>query len=101
VKAVNLTSKDGVLFINGELSRHSLALISKNNYSNCFKFSDITVDLSQVSKVDTAGLAWLFCLFEQALEHSCQITFTYLPENLHKLIELSGVNGLLPITVNE
>lgn len=101
MNTVNLTTKDGILFINGELSRHSLALINKNNYSSFFKCGDVTVNLSEVSKVDTAGLAWLFCLLEQAIACSCQITFIHLPDKLHKLIELSGVNGLLPITVSE
>lgn len=101
MNTVNLTVADGVLLINGELSRHSLALINKNNYSSCFAFSHIMVNLSSVTKVDTAGLAWLFYLLEQALEHSCEITFMHLPQRLYKLIELSGVNGLLPITVSE
>jgi phospholipid transport system transporter-binding protein len=101
VNTVNLTAKDSILFINGELTRHSLALINKNNYSSCFKFTNVTVNLSEVSKVDTAGLAWLFCFLEQAIACSCEVNFIHLPEKLYKLIELSGVNGLLPITVSE
>lgn len=101
MKTVNLTAKDSILFINGELTRHSLALINKNNYSSCFEFGHVTVNLSEVSKVDTAGLAWLFYLLEQALSCSCEVNFIHLPEKLHKLIELSGVNGLLPITISE
>ena len=99
MSTVTLTSKNNVLFINGELTRHSLALITKNNYSSCFEFNNITVDLSNVGKVDTAGLAWLFCFLEQSIEHHCQTTFIHLPQKLYKLIELSGVDGLLPTTV--
>ncbi|GAA0811735.1 hypothetical protein GCM10009111_04620 [Colwellia asteriadis] len=101
MSSVNLTIADKVLSINGELSRHSLALINKNNYSNCFSFDHVTVDLSAVTKVDTAGLAWLFYLLEQSIAHSCEITFMHFPEKLYKLIALSGVNGLLPVTVSE
>lgn len=94
---IELTPKEGKLLINGELSRYSLALIDNNNYSSYLKADDIVVDLSQVTKVDTAGLAWLFCLLEQANASSCHMTFSHLPVKLYKLISLSGVNGLLPI----
>ena len=76
---VKLTAKEGELLINGELSRYSLALITNNNYSSYLKCSEIVVNLSQVTRVDTAGLAWLFCLFEQANALSCQMTFSHLP----------------------
>ncbi len=98
--AVKLTAEEGRLLINGELSRYSLALITNNNYSSYLKCSEIVVDLSQVTRVDTAGLAWLFCLFEQANALSCQMTFSDFPVKLHKLIALSGVDGLLPMATN-
>ena len=97
---VEFTSKEGVLLINGELSRYSLALISNNNYSSYFEGNKVTVDLSQVTKVDTAGLAWLFYILEQAHALSCQLSFTSLPPKLHKLIALSGVDGLLPMATS-
>jgi len=100
VSTIELTSKEGKLIINGELSRYSLALINNNNYSNYLKADQIVVDLSQVTKVDTAGLAWLFCLLEQANAISCQMTFSHLPVKLHKLISLSGVDGLLPMATS-
>ena len=96
-----LTLKEGTLFINGELSRYSLALLNNTNYSSYFERSDIVIDLSQVTKVDTAGLAWLFYLLEQASIFACQISFTHLPIKLNKLITLSGVDGLLPVVASE
>lgn len=95
--SVKLVVKDGELLINGELSRYSLALIGNNNYSSSLKASEVIVNLSHVTKVDTAGLAWLLCLLEQANALSCQMTFSHLPMKLHKLIALSGVDGLLPL----
>ena len=94
---VKLSVKEGTVFINGELSRYSLALINNNNYSSYLKADEIVVDLSQVTKIDTAGLAWLFCLLEQANAISCHMTFSHVPMKLHKLISLSGVDGLLPM----
>ena len=96
-----LTLKEGTLFINGELSRYSLALLNNTNYSSYFERSDIVIDLSQVTKVDTAGLAWLFYLLERASIFACQVSFTHLPIKLKKLITLSGVDGLLPVVTSE
>ncbi len=94
----NIILNHGTLTITGELSRHSVAYIKNSKYANWFAHGAVKVDLSQVSKADTAGLAWLFYLLEQATHHTCQLSFSNIPEKLAKLITLSGVDGLLPIT---
>ncbi|TWX70647.1 STAS domain-containing protein [Colwellia demingiae] len=93
----NIVLNHGTLAVSGQLSRHSVAHIKNSEYVNWFAHGAINVDLSKVSKADTAGLAWLFYLLEQAAHHSCQLSFSNIPEKLTKLITLSGVDGLLPI----
>lgn len=92
----NIVLNHGTLAITGELTRHSVAHIKSKEYALWFEHGAIKVDLSQVSKADTAGLAWLFYLLEQASNNTCQLSFSNIPEKLTKLITLSGVNGLLP-----
>ncbi len=87
----------GTLVINGELTRQSVSNIKNKQYALWFEHSAVKVDLKQVGKVDTAGLAWLFYLFEQGVRYSCQLTYCNLPTKLTKLITLSGVDGLLPL----
>lgn len=87
----------GVLSITGELSRFSVQSIDANDYAVWFVHSAVKVDLGQVSKADTAGLAWMFYLLEQASQNACQLSFCNVPEKLTNLITLSGVDGLLPI----
>ncbi len=94
----NIVLNHGTLFINGELTRHSIISINNNDCGGWFEHGAVKVDLSQVSKVDTAGLAWLFYLLEQAEKHTCAISFSNFPLKLTKLITLSGVDGLLPLT---
>ncbi len=94
----NIVLNHGTLAISGQLSRHSVADINNSEYINWFAHGAIKVDLSNVSKADTAGLAWLFYLLEQAAHYDCQLSFSNIPEKLTKLITLSGVEGLLPIT---
>ena len=97
VSKANIILNHGTLTISGELTRHSVATINNSEYGNWFAHGAVKADLSQVSKVDTAGLAWLFYLLEQAALFSCQLSFSNIPEKLTKLINLSGVDGLLPI----
>ncbi|TYK67177.1 STAS domain-containing protein [Colwellia echini] len=98
MSTVNIILNHGVLVINGELTRYSVAEFKPSEYVNWFAHSAVKVDLSLVSKVDTAGLAWLFYLLEQADNYNCQLNFCKIPEKLTKLISLSGVDGLLPMT---
>lgn len=93
----NIVLSHGTLIISGELSRFSVQEIQHSNYAQWFVLGAINIDLSQVTKVDSAGLAWLFYLLEQATQYSCQLLFSSIPEKLTKLITLSGVEGLLPL----
>lgn len=96
----NIVLNHGTLTVSGQLSRHTVADIKHSEYDNWFAHGAVNVDLSNVSKADTAGLAWLFFLLEQASHHSCQLIFSHVPKKLTKLITLSGVDGLLPIKCN-
>jgi phospholipid transport system transporter-binding protein len=98
VTTANIVLNHGTLAISGELTRHSVVHIKNKEYALWFEHSAINVDLSEVSKADTAGLAWLFYLLEQASNNACQLSFSKIPKKLTKLITLSGVDGLLPST---
>ena len=93
----NITLNHGIPSISGELSRHSIVEIQNDDYMSWFDHSAVKVDLKLVNKIDTAGLAWLFYLLEQAEQHTCQLSFSNIPDKLSKLITLSGVDGLLPL----
>ena len=94
---VNIELNHGILSIAGELSRYSIENIDTTEYINWFVHGAIKLDLRKVTKVDTAGLAWMFYLLEQANNNHCELSFCNIPEKLSNLIALSGVDGLLPI----
>lgn len=81
----------------GELTRKTVLQISKKNIKKLLSQPSLILDLQQVTRIDTAGLAWLFYLLEQASIVSCQLSFSNVPAKLNKLISLSGVEGFLPI----
>ena len=81
----------------GELTRQTVMQISKKSMTKLFAQQSLVIDLQQVTRVDTAGLAWLFYLLDQANTTSCQLSFSNIPAKLNILISLSGVEGFLPI----
>jgi phospholipid transport system transporter-binding protein len=94
-----LTTRYGMLV--GELTRHSIPHLVKEQASDTLFVSDkvkcVVIDLKEVSKVDTAGLAWLLQQTEVAQANACQLAFAHLPSELIKLAKLSGVDGFLPV----
>jgi len=83
----------------GKLTRHEILNITEKNYLSLISNSTAILDLNKITKVDTAGLAWLFYILEQANDAACKLIFINLPEKLNKLIELSCVDGFLPSAV--
>jgi len=96
VSALNIKVNNDTVHLAGELTRFTIITVSDKKLAALFFSTKLIVDLQQVSKVDTAGLAWLFHLFEQAQLAKCQLLFANLPAKLDNLIKLSGVEGFLP-----
>ncbi|NQY62171.1 MAG: STAS domain-containing protein [Alteromonadaceae bacterium] len=91
----NLSESGGSL--EGPLTRHTVTLLNKNKFSALLKKDKVVLDLSKVTKVDTAGLAWLIFIIEQANFNSCNLSFVNLSSDLMKLAKLCSVDTFLPI----
>ena len=83
------------IIVSGELTRHSINIKNHTNISDYLVGNDV-IDLSAVSKIDTAGLAWLLSIVEQHKSISGTLHFTHLSGELVKLAQLSGVDTFLP-----
>ena len=55
-----------------------------------------TVDLGEVSEMDSALLALLLAWLRDARQRKRALVFTNLPESLRTIARLYGVDGLLP-----
>ncbi|MGL1956990.1 MAG: STAS domain-containing protein [Colwellia sp.] len=97
MSTIRLTLQGNNAALIGNLTRYTVGELPANKYSIMFEHCSVTIDLAQVVKVDTAGLAWLLYLYEQGKNCACQLHFIHLPKDLNKLIELSGVEGFLPV----
>lgn len=92
---LNITAE--LVELSGELTRHTIMKITKKSIQQLFLPSSTILDLTNITRIDTAGLAWLFYLLEQASLANCQLSFANIPTKLDKLISLSGVEGFLPV----
>ena len=93
---ISISDNQETICLQGELTRLTLTQVSIKAIKPLLAKPSALVDLQKVSKVDTAGLAWLFFLLEQAQQVNCQLRFANLPTKLDNLITLSGVEGFLP-----
>ena len=92
--AISLEIEQTVVFPVGELTRDNVMTIKKSQYQQLLS-SDMQLDMTKTSKVDTAGLAWLFLVKEQAAKSGGNVKVINAPDDLHKLAKLSGVAAML------
>ncbi len=98
VERITLDITNSNSTLTGELTRQTIMQISKKSIRQLIAQQSLVLDLQQVTRIDTAGLAWLFYLLEQASKSNCQLSFSNVPAKLKKLVSLSGVEGFLPIS---
>jgi len=83
--------------LTGELTRHTVPNLPLEKIQKSLSANKTVFDFKQVGKVDTAGLAWVCSLLEQANSKKCKLSLINFPEQLIKLAKLSGVENFLPI----
>jgi len=61
-----------------------------------FGGSDMEIDLSQVTEVDSGAISLLFEWLRQASSHNTNLVFVNPPDTLLSLASLYGVDGIIP-----
>ncbi|MGQ0652898.1 MAG: STAS domain-containing protein [Betaproteobacteria bacterium] len=59
-----------------------------------------TVDLGEVTELDSAALALLLAWLREARAKHREVAFVNLPESLQTIARLYGVDGLLPLAAS-
>jgi phospholipid transport system transporter-binding protein len=83
-----------LISIKGELTRNSLVDERLLNRQIENVQSTRYFDLSEVSRVDTAGLAWLIHSLGQLQHQGKRLELKNIPEQLHNLMALGQVSNL-------
>ncbi|WP_372762500.1 lipid asymmetry maintenance protein MlaB [Pseudoalteromonas sp.] len=80
--------------VSGELTRNSIDAGLLLGSQSLTKHSTYYVDLSQLARVDTAGLAWLIHCFAHYKQQGIRLELQNPPEQLQKLMQLGQVTTL-------
>lgn len=96
MSTVRFENNDNVYRIIGELNMATVPQLLNDMAGMFNKGNDTTViDLSEVSRSDSAGLALLLEWLAQAKHHNSSITFQNLPEQMQAIIKVSGLEELI------
>jgi phospholipid transport system transporter-binding protein len=85
------------LHLSGDLVIGSVATLLNQANSLFPKHRHVIIDLKDVPRVDSAGLALLLEWVEWARNHDTDIQFLNVPEALIRIARLSNVEGMLPL----
>ena len=94
-------SKSAVcLTINGDLDQITLKhdywlTLSQTEQKSIVDNGVLEVDLTNVERGDTAGLAWLINIVKHAKANKVEVSFKSVPDKLLNLAELSGAKQIL------
>lgn len=95
-------SNEGRVSVHGHLDRDTLdknwwSLLNSAQQEQLKKQGRCTLDLSDVERIDSAGLAWLINAVRDGKQHQVTVTLSDVPEKLLKLAKISDVDTLLPV----
>ncbi|MDH5216810.1 MAG: STAS domain-containing protein [Gammaproteobacteria bacterium] len=79
----------------GDLTFDTVAALCKQKKVFFRQQGDVLVDLSLVTKADSAGLACLLELIRQAKSHGVEIRFDNIQKQLRSLVRVSGLDKLM------
>lgn len=88
---------DNSLRLSGELSFKTVPALVANNKDFLSNSNSIDIDLSDVSRADSAGVALLIEWQRQAQKQNKSICFVNIPSQMLAIVRLSGVDDLLSL----
>jgi len=95
-------SDQGRVNVHGNIDRDTLTRnwwqqLDASDRKKLVSAGNCTFDLSDVERVDSAGLAWLINAVRDARQHDVSVVISEPPEKLLKLAKISDVDTLLPL----
>jgi|TARA_Y100000296_G_scaffold9826_1_gene11333 phospholipid transport system transporter-binding protein len=92
----------GNIVVHGHLDRETLSKnfwesLNGNERSALITKKRCQIDLSDVERADSAGLAWLINAVRDAKQNGVSMTLYKMPEKLQKLAKISNANSFLPV----
>lgn len=90
----------GTFLLSGQLNRNTVPACWSNSVADIKQAASqqpVIIDMSGISEVDTAGLAWLINLLRDCAAQNLRFTLSAVPTTLINLAKISDVEGFLPL----
>lgn len=88
----------GQYLLKGELNMYSVPQLFADSQSQLAGLSgEVSIDLAEVSRSDSAGLALLLAWLRLAQQHQLTLRFRNLPEQMRQIAQVSELDALLPL----
>lgn len=97
MNATTITLKNGELVIQGELTQQTVMEALRRCEALFSGQQSIQLNLSGVSRCDSASLAFLTALLRKAKQQHLTLKFIHLPKQLKDLSTVSGLDDIFPI----
>ena len=89
--------EQGIYVVEGELNMQSVPVISKKMFELMREKQDFTLDLSAISRSDSAGVALLVEAMRFAKTNNLALSLLNLPQQMQDIAGISGLLDILPI----
>jgi phospholipid transport system transporter-binding protein len=83
--------------VSGELTLEMARLVKEDTDKRFANAPALNIDLANVSRADSAGLALLVAWMRQAKESDKVISFHHVPAQMLAIANASGLDAILPI----
>ena len=81
--------------VTGALTLETVPLLYRNSAGWFVGGGELILDLAQVERADSAGLALLIEWLRRAKATNCKLRFANIPEPVQTLIRINGLQGAL------
>lgn len=98
--AVNLDKSSDMVLVSGELTFLTVNRVLDDIQSLVASLSTLQIDLSDVTRSDSAGLALLVHWMRAAKQAKKQLVFHHIPAQMLAIASASGLDELLPVQNN-
>lgn len=91
----------GHYLLKGQLNLKTVPELWETNKTPLFadKTNTIEIELSQLERSDSSGLALLVEWYREAEQGGKKITFFNLPTQMYEIARISGLNEILPLSL--
>jgi len=95
--AIQFDKDSQTYHVSGELTLETARVVKEDTDKRFVTATAMNIDLSKVSRADSAGLALLVAWMRQANETDKVISFRHVPAQMLAIANASGLDAILPI----